>query len=140
MYVCVCMCLSSKISIETHNLSFLKTFQKMSSFCPCQMLLMLGSLLFISLYVCRRRNIYIYIGCRAILYSLLLRTAPSHLQLLYVSVCCCKIVICVCDRERRSARALFHTSTMRTGQSKKKRIYIFLFSILHIVRSDGAYD
>lgn len=107
MNVCVCVCvLSQQNSIETHNLSFLKTFQKMSSFCPCQMLL--GSLLFFSLQ--ETRCVYIYIrvcvwretesGCRRILYSLLLRTAPSHLQLLCKCVCCRKIVICVSDGEK----------------------------------------
>ena len=86
----------------------------------------------------KKDEIYIYIGCRAILYSLLLRTAPSHLQLLYECVCCRKIVICVCDREKKCASAFAYVDDADGAKKKKIRIYIFLFSILHIVSSDGV--
>ncbi len=87
------------------------------------------------LFVCRRRNIYIciyiFIGCRAILYSLLLRTAPSHLQLLYECVCCRKIVICVCDREKKCASAFTHVDDADGAKEKKKNLYFSLFFIAH---------
>lgn len=96
--VYICMCVSSQQnSIETHNLSFLKNLSE-----DVIILSMPNTAddtgivaVFLFGYVGDEiyMNIYIYIcivrGCRAILYSLLLRTAPSHLQLLYECVCVC---------------------------------------------------
>ncbi len=83
------------------------------------------------IYIC----IYICIGCRAILYSLLLRTAPSHLQLLYECVCCRKIVICVCVREKKCASAftLVDDADGAKQEKKKKNLYFSLFFNAHLL-------
>ena len=77
------------------------------------------------------------IGCRAILYSLLLRTAPSHLQLLYECVSCRQIVICVCDgeNERRSARALLHVGDADGAKQRKKTKNLSFFLSLSLYRT-----
>ena len=107
-----------------------------------EMCIYIWSYIYIYVCVCVERDRES--GCRRILYSLLLRTAPSHLQLLYKCMCCRKIVICVSDGEKLCASRPAHVVDVADGAKRGKKIDISLFfsllSTVRVVSSERASE